>query len=398
MFYLLANQFDERLGLFVLRVNEYNPSDYKFLIKLKNKLDIGDADLFVLRDKELQYKELVVSYKAIFINTYNIFIFDISSSSGEHLTLFRHESFQLWESKIQGFMMNKSKDFVVLSRKGMNVFSLGSVQKKTITGPNNQLMMVHSFESMNYLKIHPRNCIHIDFSGSKQIVTIQQQYTKKNNLNEETKFDTIYRIRIHEITLRELLLLQSISLSKTLSDILTMVVEQPNASLFYKTFLELDNSNMVSILSFDSRTMKILLDSKNQEFFQEEFPIFFKNKIVKSNNPNSYFYRSAIDNSLANNQIIAVGYIINYIVRFQNNYVSSFLFNKNFPKLMQKGINVSPILESKIFRYQFYFDEWPSTHYNNNEAVKPYNGTVFELRQNYNSLFPEFPHKFHEGD
>ena len=71
--------------------------------------------------------------------------------------------------------------------------------------------------------------------------------------------------------------------------------------MFFKSFLELDGANMVSILSFDSRSMKCLLDDINQEYFSSEFPLFYKNKIQKSNNAAKYFYRSAIDSALRNN-------------------------------------------------------------------------------------------------
>jgi hypothetical protein len=37
---------------------------------------------------------------------------------------------------------------------------------------------------------------------------------------------------------------------------------------FYKTFLELDGSNMVSILAFDSNSIMELLDQKNSHLFQ----------------------------------------------------------------------------------------------------------------------------------
>lgn len=86
--------------------------------------------------------------------------------------------------------------------------------------------------------------------------------------------------------------------------------------MFYKSFLELDGTNMVSILSFDSRSMRTLLSDKNKQFFQKEFPIFYKNKIQKTNNKQKYFYRSAIDSALRNNQIRAVGFIIDYIVKY----------------------------------------------------------------------------------
>ena len=81
VFYILSNMYDEKLGFFILRMDEFNPeSNFKFLVKYKNKLSIGDCDIFVMRQKGM--KELVISYKTIYINTYNIIIIDISSPSG----------------------------------------------------------------------------------------------------------------------------------------------------------------------------------------------------------------------------------------------------------------------------------------------------------------------------
>jgi len=116
--------------------------------------------------------------------------------------------------------------------------------------------------------------------------------------------------------------------------------------VFYKSFFELDCANMVSILSFDSRSMKQLLSDKNKSLFQADFPIFYKNKIQKSNNKDKYFYRSAIDSALKNNQIRAVQYIIEYICKYQNTYVSSYLFTRNIPTLIEKGIEVKGLFES----------------------------------------------------
>ena len=82
--------------------------------------------------------------------------------------------------------------------------------------------------------------------------------------------------------------------------------------------------------------------------------------------------------------------MIEYIVKYQNNFVSSFLFSKNLPKLMQKGINVQDLMASSIFRYQFDFDEWPSAHYDNTPFLKPFNGSIFDLRNSYLSIFPEY--------
>lgn len=60
-------------------IKEGDPYQSKFYIKYKNKLDIGDADVSVLRDVHCKVKELVISYKTIYINTYNLLVLDIGS-------------------------------------------------------------------------------------------------------------------------------------------------------------------------------------------------------------------------------------------------------------------------------------------------------------------------------
>lgn len=68
---------------------------------------------------------------------------------------------------------------------------------------------------------------------------------------------------------------------------------------------------MLSILSFDSRTMKYLLDERFDDHFSGKFPLFYKNKIPKGKllsrdeylegKEGKFYYRSAIDNALRNN-------------------------------------------------------------------------------------------------
>ena len=89
-------------------------------------------------------------------------------------------------------------------------------------------------------------------------------------------------------------------------------------------------------------------------------------------------------------------YIIEYIVKFQNNYVSSFLFKNNFFTLIDKGIAVSPLLNSNIFCYQFDYDEWPSTHFDQETYLRPFNGSIFGLRGAYNQVFYE--ERFHTSE
>ena len=46
-------------------------------MKWKNKLDIADADIALTEANE--YRELIVSYKTIFMNTFNVLMVDITN-------------------------------------------------------------------------------------------------------------------------------------------------------------------------------------------------------------------------------------------------------------------------------------------------------------------------------
>ena len=124
-------------------------------MKWKNKLDISDANVCVMRHNEKNYKELIVSYKTIHINTYSVKVIDISGN--DYKTLFRHESFQLWESNVEGFYLSKNKDYVSINGNGINVLSLGSHDKRIMKNNYGQELMAHSLESASYLKVDPSN-------------------------------------------------------------------------------------------------------------------------------------------------------------------------------------------------------------------------------------------------
>lgn len=85
---------------------------------------------------------------------------------------FRHESFQLWESKVKGFYLNKNNDFVTINSEGINVYSLGSYHKKPLVGEGTQDKMIHSLESCNYLKIDKTNQVFYSFAGENKQIKI----------------------------------------------------------------------------------------------------------------------------------------------------------------------------------------------------------------------------------
>jgi hypothetical protein len=106
---------------------------------------------------------------------------------------------------------------------------------------------------------------------------------------------------------------------------------------------------------------------------------------------NGYYYTNAIDNALKNNQVQAVNLLLNYIVKYQNNFVSSYLFLKNLPVLMEKGINLHDLLDCGIFNVVFDYDLWPGNHPNDEEAIRAYNGSFFDIRHAYDIIFNDIP-------
>jgi hypothetical protein len=85
-FYLLCNREGTKLGFFVLRFNEKDVKEFKFLIKYTNKLDIGDVEMFLNYRTETS-REMIIGYKTIYINLYNIMVLDITSDSPQNLLL-----------------------------------------------------------------------------------------------------------------------------------------------------------------------------------------------------------------------------------------------------------------------------------------------------------------------
>jgi hypothetical protein len=99
-------------------------------------LDIDDCHINILKDNKEGYKEVVVSYKTIFVNIYTILVLDLNHKSGQPL-MYRHESFQLWESPSYGTLLS-TQDFVTINKEGINVIALGSTPKKVILDSNKE--------------------------------------------------------------------------------------------------------------------------------------------------------------------------------------------------------------------------------------------------------------------
>jgi len=105
---------------------------------------------------------------------------------------------------------------------------------------------------------------------------------------------------------------------------------QPNPKFFYKSFLEFDGANLLSMLSFDSGSVEALLHEDNEKYFDPLYPVIYKNKITKKSG-NGEYLSSAIDNALRANQVKAVSLIIDYIIKNLKQLHIKFLVHQEFP-------------------------------------------------------------------
>lgn len=258
LFYILANKFKECVGVYVVMLDANNPSDFELIYRKTTMLDIDDCSLVILKSQQRQTKELMLAYKTVFVNTYSVILLDISRYTKMNM-LIHFESFHLFELNICATILESSEDFVTVSSKGMDVINLSSMNKRLVQGPKNNEYMVHSLDSFSFLKLDNTNNLVIKQNQDGSTIYIQQEYAPQK-ATEENYFIDIYQVRISTVTLRELLIFQSLYLCPTPSSIIDLVNDQPDPRFFYRSYLELDGSNMTSILAFDSRSIKYLLD------------------------------------------------------------------------------------------------------------------------------------------
>lgn len=154
---MLSNKKDGKLGYYLFDVDIEDPNaDSQYLINWNNKLDIGNCDMHMMSEIKdgVEENAIVISYKSIDINTFNVFVIDLHTN----LIKYWHEGYQLWESPVKGFLL-PTNDFLILSKDGINVLALGEKEMRVIKDQEGFKRMIHSLGSCNYLKIEPTNHI-----------------------------------------------------------------------------------------------------------------------------------------------------------------------------------------------------------------------------------------------
>lgn len=90
---------------------------------------IDDVTVKICRGVDHQtghfYRELIIGYKTIYVNTYVVTVVDLANKVANN-TMFKHESFHFWEQQIDALITNKNKDIVTFSNDGINLMTLNS--------------------------------------------------------------------------------------------------------------------------------------------------------------------------------------------------------------------------------------------------------------------------------
>ena len=163
-FYVLANKCNKMLGYYLLEIREKNPitTGAEFLINWKSKLDIGDAAINLLEDPGQESdKSIVICFKSIFINTYNIMVVSLKTKQ----ILIKHEHSHLYECSIGALLLKLQNDLILFSKDGMIVLNLGTSQsanKRAIKDSQDVDYYLHTLSSCKDLRLEESN--HLKFS------------------------------------------------------------------------------------------------------------------------------------------------------------------------------------------------------------------------------------------
>lgn len=84
---MMANKKEQKLGYYILRINIEKPEDIDYLMQWDNRLDVGDVNLGIFDEKGTNF--MVVSFKSIGINTFNVIVINLKTK----LIRYWHESY-----------------------------------------------------------------------------------------------------------------------------------------------------------------------------------------------------------------------------------------------------------------------------------------------------------------
>tara|TARA_B110000285_G_C15117245_1_gene614852 strand:+ start:2080 stop:2247 length:168 start_codon:yes stop_codon:yes gene_type:complete len=54
-----------------------------------------------------------------------------------------------------GFILHRNKDYIMLNNDGLSIIGLGTEEKRDVQDDQNNSKMIHSLESISFLKLEP---------------------------------------------------------------------------------------------------------------------------------------------------------------------------------------------------------------------------------------------------
>ena len=81
------------------------------------------------------------------------------------------------------------------------------------------------------------------------------------------------------MSLRELLFCQSIIACKLQKDIVDLIKEQKSIKVYLNSYLELEKTNLLTLLSFNSDVIELLLNEENSDQFPQNGALIYKTQI-----------------------------------------------------------------------------------------------------------------------
>lgn len=102
---------------------------------------------------------------------------------------------------------------------------MGTTSKKALINSVGQDTLIHSLDSVSFLKVEPNNFINFYCQDPEnRVISIEQEFQKKTKGEAvSTHYQEIYKIKISDMTLRDALILQSFYLTKNNFEVVNLV-------------------------------------------------------------------------------------------------------------------------------------------------------------------------------
>ena len=93
---------------------------------------------------------------------------------------------------------------------------MGQNPKRSLKDDEGEAKMLHALDSQSFLKVDGLNSIVFEMQDdNNRVINITHEYVKGGNVVEDQNYiESIYKLKVHEPTLRELLIFDSLYVCK----------------------------------------------------------------------------------------------------------------------------------------------------------------------------------------